>query len=1065
MADKVYSKVNLEFIAKIMAVLESFRHKGRDYLSYLQSRERDDEFLMRDSICKPLFVALGYHLQQDFSPEEGVVSGIIDNTIRNGYNHPIIVIETQSSRLKDLDKHRKRLFTYTEEIGARFAVLTDGVRFEAWECPGRGKARLRRLFLNFHEIYSKFQKKGIKGLSQPDIEQLLKLRFLKKELLFVREEELYEEPELDVSDSTIFSQLLEDLQQAMELVKSDIGSQFAIRQEEWKEYQGLTIKGKSQKIYPSQLKKYKAAQKMVESYEAWQNVSPGANNENAELFCAETMYILFNRLLLTRICEDKGITPRQISNGGIKTWLSWKGFVEFKKANYEELLRSAYETMNRVYPHLFRPDIFDWYHPDSEIILRVLFIFNRYNFKNVDRDILGKLYERYIDREERKRLGQFYTPEEVIDYILEAAGYTADDELEGKLLLDPACGSGGFLVRAVKTLVEKYQRRNIPADVILNRVQECIYGFDINPFAAHLAEMNLLFQVIDLIAEAKQTNPEFNMEKFNVFVTDTLKLPKTEEVQRDQLSLMKEETSEYLEDAEIVRQIKLKRERFRKGFDFVVGNPPYGYRKIFTPSQKRYLKTAYNEVYQGTYDFYQFFIKRGIDFLNAGGRLGYIVSNTFLSKPTSTKLRLFLLNTNKINELFDLGQSVFDEPVIENVLLIVTKESNANYRMENEVDTRIGSLDKEKHKFAVKRKKTYLQEQFLKNPDHIFVVAGTDLLTKVKEQGIPLGEIVDMSVGINTGNVGVREVLMSRKQKSETFYRLLKGRDIGRYSIEWEGDWICYDPDLVKTFGKKGRTLPPRKFFERSKILVQRTRRGMKRKLNACFDEDRYYCLNRLTSIVTKDRRYALKYILGLINSQLLDYYFQGMFREYEVKPVFLKQLPIKQANSDEQNEIIGLVDQMLEINKRLPKLEELAKDIRAFLKVYDIATKDIADCSEATPIMGEILGNPKIRRQGNRVFIDRRSYIECTKDNLCTYLELYLNSIKGELRGKTKSEFYRLVKLPENIEEVLDGHKALVAEVENLKNTRYRVNKLIDQKVYSLYGLTDEEISIIEGN
>ena len=402
MAKKLYSKTNIDFVTKIIGGLESFKHKGKPYLAYLQSRERNDEFLMRDNLVKPLFQALGYDQQQDFSPEETIVTGRIDTTIRNGYNHPIIVIETQSSLLEDLTKHRNRLFVYTEETGARFAVLTDGVRFEAWECPGRGKARFLRVPLNFQEVYLKFLKKGVNGLSELDIEKMLKLKFLSKELLFVREEELYEEPELHVSDPTVFSQLIDDLQGAMELVKSDIMSQFEVRQEEWQEYQDLMAKAKTERVYPSEFKKHEPGKHAIECYSEWQKVSPGANSGSRELFCTETMYILFNRLLLIRICEDKGLTPRQISNGGIKTWLSWKGFMEFKKANYAELLRAAYETMSRVYPHLFCPGIFDWYLPDSDIVLRILFIFNRYNFKNVDRDVLGKLYEKYIDKEERK---------------------------------------------------------------------------------------------------------------------------------------------------------------------------------------------------------------------------------------------------------------------------------------------------------------------------------------------------------------------------------------------------------------------------------------------------------------------------------------------------------------------------------------------------------------------------------------------------------------------------------------------------------------------------------------
>ena len=814
----------------------------------------------------------------------------------------------------------------------------------------------------------------------------------------------------------------------------------------------------------------------MRSYQKWaeiNNIDLSKNGNAREKFITETMYILINRILLIRIAEDKNIIPRRISNGGIK---DFKQFIRETKINYNKLLYIAFDTMREVYEHFFKEDIFDWYNPDSELLLRVLFIFNRYNFAHVNREILGNLYQRYIDREERKRLGQFYTPEEVVDYILDGVGYKGDQEIEGKTLLDPACGSGGFLVPAVNRLVERLRSKNFDAITILDKVRDNIYGFDINPFAAHLAETNLLFQVMDLISEAKKLDSQFKMDQFNVFVADSLKIP--EEGQKEKQTSLFENNLTFSTasmDAEVVKDIKLKRGRFAGGVDFVVGNPPYGYREIFTPVEKLYLKKVYHEVYQGSYDFYQFFIKKGVDFLKESGQLGYIVSNTFLSKPTSTKLRFFLLNTNRINELFEVGQSVFDDPVIENVLLLLCKESKPTQKMKNEVSTKIGVLDKHAHKFIVEKEKAYLQEQFLKNPDHIFVIAGTDLLTKMKEQGIPLDAMVDISVGINTGNIGVREVLMSKERKNGTFHRLLKGRDTGRYSLKWEGDWVCYDPELVKSFGKKGRTLPHRKFFEEPKILIQRTRRGMKRKLNACFDEEAYYSLNRLTSIIKKDSRYLLRYILGLINSKLLDYYFQGMFKEYEVKPVFLKQLPIKPATTDQQQEVMKLVDQILQTNQSLQEIEKLIDNISTLTEKFQsvhteyskIPIVPLYDIPGLTHIQLEKrLGKPKISREGKRLYLAKGSYIDLANEDLAEYIELYLKSVQETLRDLTKPDILRVVRVPQDekmVGALLSYNRELKVRKAELNQKRDEIDREIDRKVYELYGLSEEEVKTVE--
>ncbi|MFW0859368.1 MAG: type I restriction enzyme HsdR N-terminal domain-containing protein [Dehalococcoidia bacterium] len=265
---KHYSKLDADFIAMIFGVIEGFRHKGKPYLSYLQSRERNDEFLMRDNIVKPLFVALGYHPQQDFGPEETIPTGRPDTIIHDPQNHPVIVIETQSSLLKDLTEHQRRLHSYSDELAARFAILSDGVRLEAWHHPEGWKiwAQLIKQ-VNLQDAYRRFLAKGIDGLSETEVDQLLKLRYLSREFTFVSEEELYKEPELDVSDPTIFSQLLEDLQGAMRLVAEEIQGQLELRGREYREYQQLLAKREAGGIvYDDQLKKFSDCVRVYQIY-------------------------------------------------------------------------------------------------------------------------------------------------------------------------------------------------------------------------------------------------------------------------------------------------------------------------------------------------------------------------------------------------------------------------------------------------------------------------------------------------------------------------------------------------------------------------------------------------------------------------------------------------------------------------------------------------------------------------------------------------------------------------------------------------------------------------------
>lgn len=1084
---KHYSKADADFIARIFAVIEGFSHKGKPYLVYLQSREQNDEFLMRDNLVKPLFVTLGYHSQQDFSPEETVTTGRIDTIIRNHQNHPVIVIETQSSLLRDLSEHRRRLFVYTEEIGARFAVLSDGVRCEAWECPGKGKARFQRIELNLQDIYRGWLVKGIGGLTESEIGGLLRFRYLSKEFLFISEEELYQEPELDVSQVTIFSQLLEDLQGAMRLVKVEIQEQFELRQQEYQQYRLLQERrAKGETIYDSQLRKFQDCYRTMKAFQDWHRVSAAANSGSEELFCTEAMYILFNRLLLLRIFEDKGLTTRKISNGGIKDWLAWKGFFEFRKANYTELLRSAYETMDRVYPHLYRQSIFDWYIPESETVLRILFVFNRYNFKSVDRDVLGKLYERYLGYEERKRLGQFYTPEEVIDYILQAAGYTADREIEGKKLLDPACGSGGFLVRAVNILSQRLQAKGFGAGTILHQIQDSIYGFDLNPFAAHLAETNLLFQVIDLINEAKQANPDFKMEKFNIYVTDSLLPPKPATTQ---LSLDEEFSSEYAEDAEVVRQVKLKQGNFASGFDFIVTNPPYVRTENILPEYKKQLARNFKEVYQGRFDLYIFFLGLGLKMLKEGGRLGYIVPAKFLVTENGGMLRQYIVQNASIREIVDISRSkVFKKVGNYPVVVIFQGEEEERARKSTRVRVARWLADSiealpelaEAKEMEGKPYQIYYiaQARFATNFDHIFDIGCTEevynLCQKISAGCARLSNVCETHEGIITGGkrgqyprkniVFAKDVALLPAEKVSLCKKVLSGYNLAdRYATAWGGEYLIYVPDELAA---------PRRpdWFETEKLIT----RDIALRLTATYDAGEFYCLDKLYVSLLRVRDYNLKYILALLNSRLLDFCYKAAFGMLHIggnymryRARWLDTLPIKQASPEKQEELAGLVDEILAMSKQLPRLRALVGDFSALVSSMQLPLVSLASSAAVKQVnIPPVLGIPKLSVRGERVHLGRKAFVEMVDEKHAHYLFLYLDAIKDDLRGKTQGELLQLACLPASasaVDSALARKTALEKEIRELEARRSNVDAEIDNKVYELYNLTAKEINMVK--
>ena len=372
--------------------------------------------------------------------------------------------------------------------------------------------------------------------------------------------------------------------------------------------------------YKQKLEEKYAKYKTFSGYDLWKEYSGKENvpdDEVKEIFCKETIYVFLNKLLFLRICEDKGLLEKNISNGGIEELRAVlkKRFKE--DILNKEILKIAFGSAKELYSHFYETGILDWFRTGdgelNELLNRVLWIFNQFDFTHVDRDILGNLYEKYLPPKERKRLGEFYTPVEVIDYILTSVGYTYSHDIETKDILDPACGSGGFLVRAARRLISRYLMKFGKADkkelrdprnwkkivdrlspdeakIILEAIREHIYGLDINPFACHIAEMNLLIQTIDLFQKVKEKYPEYKLERFKIYRTDSLE-------KATQKHLWDYNYAAFLEEQEEIDAIK------QKKFDFVVGNPPYVRVQMLDERAKKYYKQNYHSAI-GKFDIF-----------------------------------------------------------------------------------------------------------------------------------------------------------------------------------------------------------------------------------------------------------------------------------------------------------------------------------------------------------------------------------------------------------------------------------------------------------------------------
>lgn len=402
-----------------------------------------------------------------------------------------------------------------------------------------------------------------------------------------------------------------------------------------------------------------------EDYEVWKQLSNRVGEEEAEnkrIFCRESVYTQINKILFIRIAEDKGLLNTMVSNGGVHDFFGfWSDYARYTgpEKDYRDLFDAACDEMMEIYEHLYSGSIFDWELRDgsslNEIFRKTFWHLNHYDFEDVDRDVLGHLYEQYLPKEERQTLGEFYTPTEVVNFILDRLDYTADRPIEHQDILDPATGSGTFLVQAANRLVERLERKGVEPKEALEIVQSRLHGLDLNPFAVNIAQINLVFQIVDLYKDVKEDHPHYTIDNFKIYQTDSLKRGINSKLGGFHSDTI---VRKYQEDKQRADAIK------NDTYDIVIGNPPYVYYNDIPEGDRE----AYNETFPKAahrqYDVSILFTDSVRDWLEPGGKVGYITSNKFTTNQYARKLRKNLPRYVFVNEFIDFADAgVFEDAV------------------------------------------------------------------------------------------------------------------------------------------------------------------------------------------------------------------------------------------------------------------------------------------------------------------------------------------------------------------------------------------------------------------
>jgi hypothetical protein len=459
------------------------------------------------------------------------------------------------------------------------------------------------------------------------------------------------------------------------------------------------------------------------------------------------------------------------------------------------------------------------------------------------------------------------------------------------------------------------------------------------------------------------------------------------------------------------------------GFDVVIGNPPYVFARenVSSAEKEYYSKNYFSAKYQ--INTYILFIEKSFILSKQNGLCGLIIPNSWLMVYSGEGLRKFMMENCSVNQIVSLFGKSFEDASVETVILIAeNRPCQINHEVEilkNEEITNSFVLLHTKKQMIFQENKGLEFNVFSDNE-------GTLLIEKLKNNSKILDQVCAVKAGLQAYEKGkgipkqseqdVKERPYDFKhQHNEDTYKYLEGADVLRYGISWSGTWLWYGQHLAA----------PRTFdlFSGEKIIVREITGKYPKCIVATYSDETYlYNRSNIAIIEREGHDISLKYITAILNSSLISYYFIKNTAKAERKlfpKIILNDLrlfPIKEISLEQQQPFITLADQILSLNtdlqiKRQRFLKRLADN---FSGIKITGALEHFDELEFVPFLAEL------KKQKISLSLKRQDE-----------WEEYFNEYKVECRN-------------------------FVGQIET-------TDREIDGLVYALYGLTEEEVRIIE--
>ncbi|MFW6016960.1 MAG: Eco57I restriction-modification methylase domain-containing protein, partial [bacterium] len=648
------------------------------------------------------------------------------------------------------------------------------------------------------------------------------------------------------------------------------------------------------------------------------------------------------------------------------------------------------------------------------------------------------------------------------------------NELKKLKILDPACGSGAFLNQTFDYLCEQFdwaytqkesiirnkkvvgyrlKLDHIENDILMNN----LYGVDINEESIEITRLSLWLKTAN--KSKRLANLDNNIKCGNSLICDS-------DVGGEKAFIWKKEFPAIMND---------------DGFDIIIGNPPYGF--DFNSKEKSILKRQYPDVpdYESAY----FFLEKCYKLLKQNGFLSFIIPNMFMSNIYAKSFRIKLLNDFNLEKIINLSnKDIFIDANVRTCIVVISRKKR------NPNDS-VFLVNGDK---IIRTNKSIL----LENIDNWLTLFSQEkeienIINKIRQENcVQLDDVCEITQGLipydryrgHSKETIKNRIWHSEYRKDDTYKKELKGGDVDRYFLNWNGKrWISYGEWLAA----------PRepKFFKGERILIREITDPY---ILATYTDKEYYNNPSIINVI-RFKNINPFYLLGIINSKLITFFHyhtspkakKGLFPKILVDDV--RKLYIKKEKEVTQEQLANMVKYILKTKKTCNNFKKI-KFIE-FSKKYTSTNECYLNSIVNNTFVNKIYSGTATKVRNFTVNINyniiglytdksgsgkyqilkfeendkyKRKYIKLYLEHMTQEQLDQINCTQnGNLMEKVLS-----INIPDYnkrkvVKKVVEEWERLQQRLKELEDNIEKIQYDIDQMVYNLYGLNNNEINIVE--